>query len=114
MTVNQVPSQPKDSRTVRIPEIDGLRAVAIVLVIFYHLGVGNLGYLGVDVFFVISGFVITRSAILQGPGFSWKSLLISRAYRLLPALLVMLTTLIPLFSFLYYDAEWKDTLGALP
>ena len=45
-----------------IPAIDGLRAVAVIAVMFYHLGFTWIpgGFLGVDLFFVISGYVITR------------------------------------------------------
>ena len=45
-----------------IPAIDGLRAIAVTAVIFYHLGFAWIpgGFLGVDLFFVISGYVITR------------------------------------------------------
>ena len=49
-------------RAVTIAPIDGLRALAVIAVLFYHLGYKWIpgGFLGVDVFFVISGYVITR------------------------------------------------------
>ena len=49
------------------PEIDGLRAIAIIAVIVNHLNSNYLksGYLGVDIFFVISGYVITKSVMNQ-------------------------------------------------
>jgi peptidoglycan/LPS O-acetylase OafA/YrhL len=44
------------------PHLDGLRAVAVYLVVFFHAGSGRLngGYIGVDVFFVLSGFLVTQ------------------------------------------------------
>ena len=75
------------------PEIDGLRAVAVLAVILHHLSPRLLpgGYLGVDVFFVISGFVITGS-LAQRPASGLGDLMLSfygrRIRRLLPALLV--------------------------
>ncbi len=41
------------------PEIDGLRAIAMIAVVLYHAGLGGTGFVGVDVFFVISGYLIT-------------------------------------------------------
>ena len=75
------------------PEIDGLRAVAVLAVIVNHVSARLLpgGYLGVDVFFVISGFVITGS-LAQRPASGLGDLMLSfygrRIRRLLPALLV--------------------------
>ena len=72
------------------PDIDGLRAVAIVLVLLYHLGVGFTkgGYIGVDVFFVISGFLI-GGIIAKEAGashFSFAHFYERRIRRLFPAL----------------------------
>ena len=78
-----------------IPAIDGLRAVAVIAVMFYHLGFSWIpgGFLGVDLFFVISGYVITRlllDSIAQSGGLDLRGFYIARARRLLPALLFML------------------------
>ena len=73
-------------------DIDGLRAVAVILIVFFHLRLSNVpgGFIGVDVFFVISGYLIT-SLILrerdQGR-FSFREFYLRRLRRLGPALLV--------------------------
>lgn len=77
------------------PDIDGLRAVAILGVVAYHAGLPGLagGFLGVDVFFVISGFLITQILLkqIQSNGrISIADFYARRARRLLPALLVVL------------------------
>ncbi|HZV21757.1 MAG TPA: acyltransferase family protein [Hyphomicrobiales bacterium] len=77
------------------PEIDGLRAIAIVSVVLFHAGGKAFGggYVGVDIFFVISGFLIT-SLILKAQregGFSYRDFYARRARRILPALLFMVT-----------------------
>jgi peptidoglycan/LPS O-acetylase OafA/YrhL len=80
-------------------DIDGLRALAVLPVIFYHAGfeVFSGGFVGVDIFFVISGYLITTiifSELAQGK-FSIANFYERRARRILPALfLVMLVSLI--------------------
>lgn len=82
------------------PEIDGLRTVAVVPVILFHAGAGLFsgGYVGVDVFFVISGFLITSiiAQDLQAGRFSILDFYERRARRILPALFAMVATSIVL------------------
>jgi peptidoglycan/LPS O-acetylase OafA/YrhL len=80
-----------------IPAIDGLRAVAVVAVLLYHLGISWIpgGFLGVDLFFVISGYVITRlllDSIQRSGGLDLRAFYIARIRRLLPPLLFMIIT----------------------
>jgi peptidoglycan/LPS O-acetylase OafA/YrhL len=88
-------SRPQDSRFPYLPGVDALRAVAVLAVFLYHSGVGWMpgGFLGVDVFFVISGFLITSLLLHEfrrgghvGLGRFW----LRRAKRLLPAIGVMI------------------------
>ena len=78
-----------------IPAIDGLRAIAVTAVIFYHLGFQWIpgGFLGVDLFFVISGYVITRlllDSIARSGGLDLRGFYKARARRLLPPLVFMI------------------------
>ena len=84
-----------------IPAIDGLRAVAVFAVLLYHLGVKWLpgGFLGVDLFFVISGYVITRvilDSIQSANGLDLREFYYGRVRRLYPGLLllIMVTTVL--------------------
>lgn len=73
-------------------EIDGLRALAVGAVLLFHADVPGFdgGYLGVDVFFVISGFLITRIVLddVSAGSFSFRAFYLRRLRRLAPALLV--------------------------
>jgi peptidoglycan/LPS O-acetylase OafA/YrhL len=78
------------------PDVDGLRAVAIVSVVLFHANMAYLpgGFTGVDVFFVISGYLITRIILtdVEAGRFSFSDFWARRARRLLPALFFMLVS----------------------
>jgi peptidoglycan/LPS O-acetylase OafA/YrhL len=86
------------------PEIDGLRAVAVLPVILFHAGFSLFsgGYVGVDVFFVISGYLITGILIsdLERGSFSIARFYERRARRILPALFVVMLACLP-FAWLW-------------
>lgn len=71
-------------------EIDGLRALAVVPVILFHSGIAGFdgGFIGVDIFFVISGYLITTIIVddLENSRFSIGDFYLRRARRILPAL----------------------------
>ncbi len=80
-----------------IPAIDGLRAIAVLAVMLYHLGFAWIpgGFLGVDLFFVISGYVITRlllDSIARSGGLDLRAFYKARMRRLLPPLAFMMIT----------------------
>jgi len=94
------------------PDIDGLRAVAIVPVVLFHAGVPGFpgGYVGVDVFFVISGFLITgliRQEIDAGT-FSLAHFYERRIRRLLPALIAVVLATSALAHWLLLPADLVD------
>ena len=88
-------------------EIDGLRAMAVIPVILYHAGfeVFSGGFIGVDIFFVISGYLITTIIVseMDEGKFSIVSFYERRARRILPAFYFIVIASFPLFWFLYYD-----------
>lgn len=98
------------SRITYIPALDGLRGIAILLVIAVHAEVPGLagGTLGVDIFFVLSGYLITCLLLAEWqdthaidlPHFFFR-----RALRLLPALVVMLAVCVPLGLLAYTPRE---------
>ena len=86
------------------PEIDGLRALAVLPVILFHAGLPGFsgGYIGVDVFFVISGYLIASilAADLEAGRFSLWRFYERRARRILPALFLVCATCLP-FAWLW-------------
>lgn len=93
-------------------EIDGLRALAVLPVIFYHAGFELFGggYLGVDVFFVLSGYLITSIIVEEQSTGSFSILRFyeRRARRILPALLLILIACLPAAWFLLVPAASKE------
>jgi peptidoglycan/LPS O-acetylase OafA/YrhL len=106
------------------PDVEGLRAVAVLLVVLYHCGVSSGGFVGVDVFFVISGFLITglllreheKRRTVSIPGFYAR-----RARRILPAgMLVIIGTVlmahhyqnIIAYAFTTQDGKWAALFAA--
>ena len=92
-------------------DINGLRAFAVIAVVLYHFGIPGFsgGFIGVDVFFVISGYLMTRMILvaIESDSFSLSSFYLARAKRIIPALLVVCGTLLfagwfmPLTEFEY-------------
>jgi peptidoglycan/LPS O-acetylase OafA/YrhL len=97
------------------PEIDGLRAVAILPVILFHAGfsVFSGGYVGVDVFFVISGYLITTKLIveLEQGIFSIAHFYERRARRILPALFVVIFSCFP-FAYIWMMPNQLEDFSA--
>ncbi len=93
------------------PEIDGLRAVAVLSVVLFHLGdrVVSCGYVGVDVFFVISGYLITSLIHneQQRGEFSLISFYVRRIKRIAPALLAVVLVTVALGYLLLPPGDYK-------
>ncbi|MEH6589146.1 MAG: acyltransferase family protein [Halioglobus sp.] len=106
-----------ESRQYR-PEIDGLRAIAVLSVLMFHLDVSYFsgGFVGVDIFFVISGFLITgliTTEIADKGEFSFRQFYIRRGRRLFPALLVTVVTVFLLSALLFSPDRFERTSGAV-
>ncbi len=102
-------------------EIDGLRALAVVPVVLFHAGfyLFSGGFVGVDVFFVISGYLITSIIIneMRDGTFSLMNFYVRRAKRILPALFLVMLVCIP-FSFVFFlpiaMKDFSQSLMAVP
>lgn len=92
-------------------DIQGLRAIAVLSVVLFHISPEHLsgGFLGVDVFFVISGFLIIGQIwrAQQRNSFSFKTFYIKRFKRLLPALFTVLIVSTIFAYFLLLPGEFK-------
>ena len=101
-----------------IASIDGLRAIAVTAVVLYHLGISWIpgGFLGVDLFFVISGYVITRlilDSINQSSGLDLRAFYAARLRRIYPAFIFMVVCII-IFVGVWAPEAIKRFLSDLP
>jgi peptidoglycan/LPS O-acetylase OafA/YrhL len=98
-------------------EIDGLRALAVLPVIFFHAGFDNFsgGFIGVDVFFVISGYLITSIILkdLETGKFNLSEFYERRARRILPALFFVMAICIPFSWVLLMPSDMKDFANSI-
>jgi peptidoglycan/LPS O-acetylase OafA/YrhL len=107
------PIEREDATALRYrPDIDGLRALAILPILLLHCGVTKLrgGFVGVDIFFVISGFLITAIMVrdIAEERFSIARFYRHRIVRILPALLVMMTVTLALGCVLLLPNQLRD------
>lgn len=103
------------------PEIDGLRAIAVLAVVLYHaefviVGVNPFkgGFIGVDIFFVISGYLITSIILreINENRFSLRAFYLRRARRILPALLMVMLITLPLAYIYMLPKALSEHAGA--
>ena len=97
----------------RIPEIQALRALAAFLVVIYHANLTSGGFIGVDIFYVISGFLITGLLLkeLQGTGsLNLRAFYLRRVKRLLPtSFFVLFVTAV--IAWIVYPTTLRPSLG---
>lgn len=98
-----------------VPSIDGLRALAVITVIAYHLNFSwaKGGFIGVDIFFVLSGYLITNILLTQwekNQTLQLKQFWLRRFRRLIPAAYVMIVVVV-IFSVLFYSEILKNLRG---
>lgn len=102
----------KDTKSGFLKEINGLRAWAVTLVVLYHFGVPGFsgGFVGVDIFFVISGFLMTKiiGRGLEASNFSIWTFYLARAKRIIPALLILCVVLLALGWFVLPPQDYRS------
>lgn len=92
------------------PEIDGLRAIAVLLVIVFHAGIRGVpsGFIGVDIFFVISGYLVSSviMSALRADNFAFSTFFVRRLWRLQPAMMCLLVVCLLVASFFYLPDDF--------
>jgi peptidoglycan/LPS O-acetylase OafA/YrhL len=99
------------------PHLDGLRAIAVYLVVAFHSGLGGFsgGFIGVDVFYVLSGFLVTsillRDLVSLGH-IDWRRFYSRRVRRILPAAILTLLVTAVAYSVIASPSEAQDSFAA--
>ena len=110
MFTSNVPNIIKEYR----PELNGLRALAVILVLLFHLDISWMqgGFLGVDVFLVVSGYFISKNILygLQNNSFTFKKFYTKRLRRLFPALIFTLI-LVVIAGYFFFTPSSYERLG---
>ena len=111
------------SKNLYRPELQGLRAIAVLSVLFYHLNLNFFGYrlfeggyLGVDIFFVLSGYLISRIIIyeyINKATFDLINFYERRARRILPALIFVIIFCLPIAWYYIFPYDFKDYILSL-
>ncbi len=113
LIARRVERTPSATRPAVRADIQALRALAVTLVVVYHLWPTRLpgGFVGVDVFLVISGFLITSHLLRRPPrtGRDLASFWARRIRRLLPASLLVLTTTLVVSRLVAPETQWENT-----
>ena len=95
-------------------DLDVLRSIAVTAVVFYHVGIPNFqnGFIGVDIFFVLSGFLIVKSILFrqEKDKFSIRDFLESRARRIFPALILVLAINIPILFYIFSPLDFRQVM----
>lgn len=98
-------------------DINGLRAIAVLAVTIFHFNPETLpgGFIGVDIFFVISGFLMTAIITkgLDNSNFSFKSFYYSRARRIVPPLIAICSVLIATLWIYLTPEKYNQTIRSL-
>jgi peptidoglycan/LPS O-acetylase OafA/YrhL len=93
-------------------DIDGIRALAVLSVVFFHAFPKLIpgGYIGVDIFFVLSGYLISNIIFhqVENKQFSWTAFYINRINRIFPALIVILISALISGYFLLFSDEYQN------
>jgi peptidoglycan/LPS O-acetylase OafA/YrhL len=110
--LNSRPTQEADAKY--RPDIDGLRAIAVLLVLIFHGGLSLFpsGFIGVDIFFVISGYLITSiiTQSIDAGNFSFAKFYTRRLWRLQPAMIALLLATSVLAAIFYLPTDFMDFL----